>query len=121
MATFRQLTPFWGWGFSLLGWRGLFCIERRQNKLRQNRETTIGRNYASSMLFHKYQAILSSTIDKYLFEVPLQQLLQKDINYKEEWIKTLESAIQNKGVKASKRAFHRMRMLMKQWLRPRRN
>ena len=77
-------------------------------------------NRKLSKLFCKYQAVLSSTIDKYLFEVPLQQLLQKDLHYKEEWIKNLESAVQNKGVQASKRAVHRMSLLMKRWLRPRR-
>lgn len=59
-------------------------------------------NRKLSKLFCKYQAVLSSTIDKYLFEVPLQQLLQKDLHYKEEWIKNLKAAVQNKGAQASK-------------------
>jgi hypothetical protein len=78
-------------------------------------------NRKVSAWFSKYQPILAATRDKYLFDVPLQQLLQKDYHYKVEWLKNLDSIIQSRDVTISARALNKMRGLMRRWLRPRRH
>ncbi len=78
-------------------------------------------NRKVTVLFSKYQQILTATIEKYLFSVPLQQLLMKDFHYKEEWINILESVLQSKEVQISEGAMNRMRGVMRRWLRPRRH
>jgi hypothetical protein len=73
-------------------------------------------------MFNKYYPILSSTADKYLFVIPLRQLLKQDWHYKESWLKTLAPLVDENGnVRRSRKMLSKMQKTMRRWLQPRRN
>jgi hypothetical protein len=72
-------------------------------------------------MYTMYQTILSSAMDKYLFTVPLQTLLTKDLIYKKEWIATLKAVVREKRMNRwiTPAILTQMRRTLRRWLRTR--
>jgi hypothetical protein len=70
-------------------------------------------------MYTMYQPILSSAMDKYLFNAPLNTLLTKDLIYKREWIANLKAVVRRKRMNRgmTPATLTRMRRTMRGWLR----
>ncbi len=124
----RQTGKHWVIAIIKKLWIVSWDLWEHHNVIRHKQINTISEEMMQNLnrkvtnMFNKYYPILSSTAVKYLFAIPLRQLLKKDWLYKENWLKTLAPLVDKNGsVKRSRKMLSKMRKTMRLWLQPRRH